>query len=249
VPLFGHDVWWIATRRGMSPESFAFIAEQETPDPLGFRLGAGPTDPTYGLALLKVEPLAASQPCIFLEFAGDGTSRCGIYVDRPITCQTYPMAKLGARVYQRERTLCPTGSWPEDELDVPVWTEKLQRLRYRRDVYVEVVARWNAAVAHVNAADSLPAKAFCQFVLAVYQQIHELEDGVGATALSAIERGWANLAPRSAGLASTGEVAVGRVDEPAWISHLREVRGVIDRFFPGLPPLPFQPLVIESAAG
>ena len=248
MPLFGHDLWGIATRRRVSPEAFAFIAEQETPDALGFRLGSGAEDPTYGLALLKVEPMTATQPCIFLELKEDGSSRCGIYADRPITCQTYPMSKLGNRVYQRETTLCPPGSWSGEDLEDPAWREKLQRLRYCRDVYVEVVARWNAAVSHFQPPEALPARMFCEFVLAVYGEIRRVEDSVGMEGLAAIEREWASVGARGAGSAPTGEVLVGRVEEPAWISHLRAVRGVIDRFFPELPALPFQPLVVEAAA-
>ena len=241
VPIFGHDLWRIATRRGLSPESFAFIAEQESPDALGFRLEAG--GPTHGLALLKQEPMAAAQPCIFLEDAGSGQSRCGIYEDRPITCRSYPMAKLGSRVYQRATTLCPPGSWDEADLAAAHWRETLQRLRRHRDVYVEVVARWNGAVDRWRPAGVLPPKMFCDYVLAVFTKIAAAEEMIGPQRLGELTAEWAEVQPRAT--AGT-EVTVDRSGEPAWIAHLREVRHLIDGFFPDLPPLPFQSLVVEA---
>jgi Fe-S-cluster containining protein len=242
VPLFGHDLWLLSTRRNLAPESFAFVAEQETADPLGFRLTAD--GPTYGLALMKQEPIEASARCLFLEDAEPGRTRCGIYGDRPITCRSYPMSKLGDRLYQRERTLCPPGSWDDTDLLNPEWRETLQRLRRFRDIYVEVVARWNAAIEKWRPPGMLPPKLFTDYLMAVYTKVAELEASIGREALSELEVGWARIRPRPPN--SEGELAVSKTDEPAWIAHLRRVRELIDGFFPELPPLPFQPVLVES---
>jgi hypothetical protein len=154
------------------------------------------------------------------------------------------MSKLAGRVYQRERTLCPPGSWEADDLLPERWIKDLQRLRYRRDVYVEVIARWNAAVQYRGGADPLPPKAFCDYVLAVYQEIAEVEREIGPEGMAALETSWASMERRNES-DSTGELVGSRAEEPGWISHLRRLREVIDRFFPGLPPQPFQPLVVE----
>ena len=241
VPIFGHDLWRIATQRGLPPESFAFIAEQETPDPLGFRLEAD--GPTHGLALLKQEPMAPTQPCIFLEESA-GRFRCEIYDHRPITCRTYPMSKLGDRVYQRPATLCPPESWGPTDLAAAQWRENLQTLRYHRDVYVEVVARWNAAISRWQPAGTLPPKMFCDFVLAVFAEVAALEGSIGPDPLAKSTSEWARV-PSRTNPAARGE-AVDRSDEPGWIGHFRAIRQLIDRFFPELPPLPFQPLVVEA---
>ena len=241
VPIFGHDLWRIVTRRGLPPESFAFVAEPESPDALGFRREAA--GPTHGLALLKVEPMVATQPCIFLEPAASGQTRCAIYEDRPITCRSYPMSKLGDRVYQRAATLCPPESWDETELMAPHWRETLQRLRRERDIYVEVVARWNAAVDHWRPPGSLPPKMFCDYVLAVFGKIVAAEGAIGAERLAGLNAEWAQVQPRTT---ADPEVTVDRSQEPAWIAHFREVRRLVDGFFPDLPPLPFQSLVVEA---
>lgn len=241
VPIFGHDLWRIATRRGLPPESFAFIAEQETPDPLGFRLEAD--GPTHGLALLKVEPMAPTQPCIFLEETGPSQSRCGIYDDRPITCRSYPMAKFGDGVYQRSATLCPPGSWDEADVAAAHWRETLQCLRRHRDIYVEVVARWNAAISRWRPPGMLPPKMFCDYVLAVFGQVAAAEDSIGPERLADLTTQWAQVQPRGG---EGPEVTVDRSREPAWIAHFREIRRLIDGFFPELEPLPFQSLVVEA---
>jgi len=243
VPLFGHDVWQIATRRNLSPESFAFIAEQEEPDALGFRLTA--PGPTYGLALMKIEPITATQPCIFLEGVDQGYTRCGIYADRPITCRSYPMSKLGGRVFQRERTLCPPGSWTDEDTIAPQWVRTLQQLRMRRDIYVEVVARWNAAVERWQPPGMLPPKLFCDYLLLVYGKIAAMEEEIGGESLDRLEAEWARVDPRPSSTAP--EVAAGRDEEPGWISHFRRVRDLIDGFFPELPPLPFQSVLVEAS--
>lgn len=240
VPIFGHDLWRISTQRGLPPESFAFIAEQETPDPLGFRLEADGA--THGLALLKREPMTPTAPCIFLE-EGPNQSRCGIYESRPITCRAYPMSKFGDRVYQRPTTLCPPGSWDEADLAASGWRETLQRLRRYRDIYVEVVARWNAAIERWRPPGMLPPKMFCDYVLAVFGKIAAAEDAIGPDRLSGLTAEWAQVQPRTD---EDPEVTVDRSREPVWIAHFREIRELIDGFFPDLEPLPFQSLVVEA---
>lgn len=244
VPLFGHDLWRIHSQLHLPPESIAFIAEQETPDALGFLLEAG--GPTHGVALLKKEPIVATQPCIFLDDAPNGHTRCGIYANRPVTCQTYPMSKFGPRVYQREATLCPPDSWSDEDTLAPHWRENLQRLRMYRDIYVEVVARWNAAVARWKPPAMLPASVFCDYLLRVYDQIAVAEESLEPDLRRRILLGWAQVDRIDDSRVDDREVTVARAHEPPWIAHFRRVRDVIDSFFPDLVPLPFQNILVES---
>jgi hypothetical protein len=151
-------------------------------------------------------------------------------------------------VYQRDGTLCPPGAWDGEDLAASHWSEDLQRLRYRRDVYVEVVARWNAALAAAQPTAPAPVTAYCRFVLGAYQAIAALEEEVGGDAMAWIESGWARLPPRGP-LEQAREVSAPRESEPAWLTHLRGVRAIIDRFFPEVPPQPFQRLVVEPEDG
>ena len=240
VPLFGHDFWRIHTHQHLAPEKFAFIAEQETPDALGFFLASG--GPTFGLALMKIEPLTATQPCVFLEPTPDGQTRCSIYHDRPITCRAYPMSKFGAKVFQREATLCPPDSWSDEDILAPHWRENLQLLRVYRDIYVEVVARWNGAIEKWPPPEPLPASVFCDFLLKVYDEIARVEDGLQPDRWREILLGWARVERQEDD--PGGDVP--RAQEPLWLAHFRRTRDLIDRFFPDLAPLPFQRILVES---
>jgi len=58
--------------------------------------------PAYGLALDKKNALEANQPCVFLDESDDGTSRCGVYDDRPIASDTIVASSI--RFDSRDRT-------------------------------------------------------------------------------------------------------------------------------------------------
>jgi Fe-S-cluster containining protein len=235
VPLFGHDLFRLVTRRNLDPRRVVFFCEQETPDSVGFRLSAD--GPTYALALTKKNRLEAHEPCTLLVEQEDGHSRCGVYGDRPITCQIYPMSHTPAGVSLSATALCPPDAWGPDETSNPHWMAGFRRLARYRDTYAEVINRWNAWV-DSNAHEPRPSDHFVAYVLQVYARIDRLDSEVGAEALSEIERAWATL--------PAGSPVIGSRDsEPAWVTYLRRARSVIDEFFPTLPPLPFSRIIID----
>jgi len=240
VPVFGHDVYRLVKQRGLDPRSFLFIAEQETRDPVGFLLNAD--GPAYGLALDKKNALEANQPCVFLDESDDGTSRCGVYDDRPIACATYPMARATGGVAFMPAALCPSDAWTDDEPANEHWAASLRRLARYRDTYVEVVRRWNAWISS-TLTYTPPAEHFVAYVLQTYDRLAKLDAELPRDELVAIEHAWGTLdhsTPR--------EGAVG--EEPRWMTYFRRTRGVIDEFFPGVPPLPFARLsvVVDQAS-
>jgi Fe-S-cluster containining protein len=211
------------------------MCEQETPDRVGFRLQAEGI--TYGLALDKKDKLEATQPCTFLVENGDGTSRCGVYEDRPIACVTYPMSRMWDRIAVLPSALCPPDAWAPDEPLNPHWTDGLRRLSRYRDTYVEVVNRWNAWVA-AHPQTIRPPEHFIAYVLQTYERLADLDRGMPNDAIARIEQSWASLPPDSPTDAS-------REREPDWIAYLRKVRAVIDEFFPEVAPLPFARIALE----
>lgn len=236
MPVFGHDLYRLVTRRHLDPRTFIFMCEQEQADRVGFRLQADGV--TYGLALDKKEKLEASQPCTFLLEDSDGTSRCGVYDDRPIACVTYPMSRLAGRIALPPSALCPPDAWAPEEVATPHWEAGLRRLARYRDTYVEVVNRWNAWVAaHVESIQ--PPEHFVAYVLQAYDRLDMLDREVGDVALADIERTWAMLP-------AGGPMRGSREAEPSWITYLRRVRTAIDAFFPEIPPLPFARITIEA---
>ena len=235
MPVFGHDLFRLVTRRNLDPRRVVFFCEQETPDRVGFRLSAD--GPTYALALTKKNRLEVTEPCTLLVENEDGRSRCGVYDDRPISCQTYPMSHTPTGVSLSATALCPPDAWAPDETSNPHWMDGFRRLSRYRDTYVEVINRWNAWV-DINADEPRPSEHFVAYVLQVYARIDRLDTEVGSEALSAIERAWATL--------PAGSPVIGSRDsEPAWVAYLRRARSVIDEFFPTLPPLPFSRIIID----
>ena len=241
VPVFGHDVYHLVKRRGLDPRSFLFICEQEATDPVGFLLEA--EGPTYGLALDKKNALEVNQPCVFLVENADGTSRCGVYEDRPIACMTYPMARATDGVSFLPNALCPPGAWTPAEPGNEHWALSLRRLARYRDTYVEVVRRWNAWIASTPRR-SPPAEHFVAYVLQTFDRLATLDAEIGGRELEAIERLWGTVgrdAPREGALEQ----------EPSWMTYFRRARATIDEFFPGVPALPFARLsvVIDQTPG
>ena len=235
VPVFGHDLYRLVTRRNLDPRGFTFFCEQEEPDRVGFRLQAGGT--TYGLALGKKNKLEVTQPCTFLIEHGDGTSRCGVYEDRPVACQVYPMSRTKGGISLLPAALCPPDAWGPDEGANPHWADGLHRVSRYRDTYVEVVNRWNAWIDSL-AGEPRPPKHFVAYVLQLYDRLARLDSELGHDVIAEVERTWASLPAGS-------PVEASRDAEPVWVSYFRRVRGVIDEYFPGIPALPFARITIE----
>ena len=239
VPVFGHDLYRLVKKRGLDPRAFVFICEQEQPDAIGFRLSGD--GPAYGLALDKKYKLEVNQPCIFLVEHDDGTSHCDVYEDRPIACVTYPMVRAADRIALMPAALCPPDAWEVGEPANDHWALGLRRLARYRDIYVEVVNRWNGWVASTpNRAR--PSEHFVAYVLQVYDRLAALDADVGDDGIRRIERTWASLAPNAPNTAS-------RSGEPEWIAYLRSARAVIDQFFPELAPLPFARISLAPGPG
>jgi len=235
VPVFGHDLYRLVINRQLDPRSFVFFCEQEEPDRVGFRLVAGGT--MYGLALTKKNKLEATEPCTFLIEHADGTSRCGVYEDRPIACRTYPMSREPTGVALMPLALCPPDVWAPDEYAKPHWAEGLHRVGRYRHTYVEAVNRWNAWV-DAGAGTARPPEHFVAYVLQVFKRLTALDEELGPDALAEVERTWASLPAGS-------PVEGSRDTEPGWVSYLRRARAVIDEYFPDLPPLPFTRITIQ----
>lgn len=229
VPVCGHDVWRICRGQHLSPEQFLIPCPQEQPEGDGFRLER--EGKTYALALDKQGRLVKTQPCVFLVDLPGGGGKCGIYADRPIVCQTYPMSLMQGVVFERTKTQCPPGSWSPHAPKDPVWRTRLQRLHLRYDVYAEVVARWNARVELDTTGAVLTFFEYFGYVLNVYDRLTALDSILGEDTVSAVEASWPGI-PRP------DDPAELPLREPGpWLSYFKEVRRLLDQVFPRVPPL------------
>jgi Fe-S-cluster containining protein len=185
VPVDGQDVWTFMTRLHLQPEQFLIVCRQMAPSPGGFRLQRGGA--TYALALDKQGHFAADQPCVFLAYSPDGTSRCSVYADRPAVCRTYPMTLLEGRIAPRAASLCPPGAWSDDEPQRPAWSAALRRLRIQHETYAEVATRWNAMVDEAPPAVRILPPAYLKYLLTVYDRLGAVQPEPADTGLSELE--------------------------------------------------------------
>jgi Fe-S-cluster containining protein len=258
VPVCGYDVWLICTRQRLSPAQFLVAAQRDPAGFDGFRLEQG--GPHYGLMLDKRGRLHPKQPCVFLVRLADGNDRCGVYAERPVVCQSYPMSLLKGVVTQRGDTLCPPGAWPAPAVQRPAWRHALQRMRMHFDVYYEVVARWNARVAAGPGA-GLGLGQYYSYLINVYDRLAALDATVGQEQLVRIRDTWgvvpapadtseASGAPQASdaasGESSGDSAAAAEVSVPGdaypWLAYLSCARQIVDGFFPEVAPLPVAPL-------
>ena len=231
VPLFGYDVWLIATRQRLSPESFCLIYPEKEARPESFHLEADGQD--YSLALDKKGRFALKKSCIFLMELPGENARCGVYDHRPVVCRSYPMSMWSRVVAQRRETLCPPDAWPLKEVTHPRWAVALRRLCLDLDVYGEVVTRWNARVA-TRPGFSFALPEFFSYLLNVYDRLATLDESLGPERMAEVESTWPTF-PRPA------------LDDPAklqelaeqgvpWARYLIHARLAIDSFYPTIPP-------------
>jgi Fe-S-cluster containining protein len=232
VTLLGEDVWRLSRRLRLAPEQFVLAHPQPQPSNDGFLLQAG--GPVLGLALDKQGRFRDTAACVFLLELGGGQSRCGVYPDRPVVCQGYPMSFLAGRVGQRTDALCPPDSWPAEMLPLGAWRTALQRLRMAWDVYAEVVARWNARVSGARPEREFGFSEFLAYVMNVYDRLDRLSRELGVLEEGRIRDEWPNL-PRP----EWGEDDLRQLRESAWWRYFERARAIIDRFYRQVPPLPY----------
>lgn len=232
VNVCGYDIWRISTQQRLGPQQFLI------PHPLaahgcdGFYLDH--ESPPLGLALDKRRPFRKDSPCVFLLELGGANARCGIYADRPMACQTYPMSRWSRTVLQRREALCPPDAWSPAQVQHPDWRARLQRQRMHYDLYSEVVARWNARVAAAPESRRFSLTEYLSFLMNVYDRLAALTAEHGEAAMTAVETSWPDVPRFENGIPVPGDAG----SDLPWLVYLLAARQVIDRFYPELPPQP-----------
>jgi len=234
VPVTGYDVWRISTSQRLAPESYLIAGHQSEENSEGFLLD--PDGRPFFLALDKKGRFHRYQPCIFLLSLAGGQYRCGIYSHRPTACRVYPMAIDKGGVRLSTHALCPPNSWSQREIERPTWLKAIKRIYIESDLYTEVVARWNARVAH-SPGQSFTLSEYLSYLMNAHDRLVRLEEEVGEERMTRVEATWPTP-PRVAG--NLDEMVMCRGDLP-WLDFLVRARAEIDRFYPEIPP---QPIII-----
>lgn len=178
VPITGNDLWRIIQGQHLAPALFVKYEVERSPSDTGFLLRA--TGPTHALFLRHSTARRNERQCVFLMHLRDGVRRCGIYADRPLACQTYPMQWHEARVIVRSDAECPRGSWATLEREQPLWGHRLQQQDATWQQYSEVVSYWNTMVRTSDPQAGFALDDFLAYLVNAYDLIMNLpEDQIG----------------------------------------------------------------------
>ncbi len=187
VPIAGYDVWRIVTGQRLAPELFVEAIPEDQPSANGFRLRA--TGTSYTLALRHQFVRRGVRPCVFLVKLRDGYQRCGIYNQRPMVCQAYPMQLTADSIAPRSDMLCPPRSWDVGVMDVARWRKQLIEMEIAWALYERVVRCWNETFQHEAAQNERSLASYFTYLVTVYDQL-ELLRAIPDDDLYAIVDAW-----------------------------------------------------------
>lgn len=172
VPVIGYDVWRIVQSERLAPVLFVQCDPEDVPTETGFLLRA--SGPTCGLSLRHTPARRNERPCVFLIHLRDGVYRCGVYANRPLVCQTYPMRLDEKKLFVRSDALCPPGSWANLERGQAAWRERLQQRQVEWQRYSEVVKLWNTMLLADNPQAEFVLDDYLAYLVNAYDLINSL---------------------------------------------------------------------------
>jgi len=163
VHVSGRDAVTIARAQHIGLESFIDIVSEDATSGRGFVLETG--GDAFALTLRR----RADGACSFLVALTDGSQRCGIYPQRPLTCAVFPLRLFHGSVAIREDVICEPSGKRITDVDLPAGRAMLIRASFEWSVYAHVVAAWNSALAqHTGRVNE---SAFFDYVNAAYDAI------------------------------------------------------------------------------
>lgn len=196
VPITGYDLWRIVQGQQLAPALFVQCAPEDVPTDTGFLLHV--PGPTYGLSLRHSPGWRNGQPCVFLMHLRDGVYRCGIYADRPLVCQTYPMRLNEHSIFVRGDALCPPGSWANLERGQAPWRERLLQQQAEWQRYGKVVNIWNTMVHATKPQEGFVLDDYLAYLVNAYDLINRLPVAELAARLASLAQSYAHSGEYSA---------------------------------------------------
>lgn len=189
VPVIGYDVWRIVQGQQLAPVLFVKCDLEDVPTNTGFLLQV--PGPTYGLSLRHAPARHDEHPCVFLIHLREGVYRCGIYTNRPLVCQTYPIRMHEQHLFVRSDALCPPGSWANLEHGQAPWRERLQQRQAEWQRYGEVVKYWNTMVRASNTSSGFDLDQYLAYLVNAYDLINRLPTAELAAQLTILAQRYA----------------------------------------------------------
>ena len=196
VPVTGYDVWRIVQSQRLAPALFVQCDPEDIPTDAGFLLRV--PGPTFRLFLQHTPARRNERPCVFLLHLRDGAYRCGIYADRPLVCQTYPMRLNEKGLFVRSDALCPPGSWANLERGQAAWRERLQQWQTESQRYGEVVRFWNTMVRASSSQAELLLDEYLAYLIKAYDLINSVPEAEVSARLALLAQSYAQSSKTSA---------------------------------------------------
>ncbi len=161
----GGDIWRIATRLHVPPESFlrSIPAEPDADD--GVLLA--PTSQPVHLALARRATKGRQAACVFLMHIREEVARCGLGELRPLPCQAFPGRDACGTLRIREDHGCTCRSWNLAELDRPAVAALLAQEAAERARDRQLIHLWNEQVKSDEGSKYSLAD-FCGYLLYAY---------------------------------------------------------------------------------
>lgn len=156
------DLWRISRAFEMPPWEFTYYTDAPAGGDGAFALGSD--ERRYQMILAKQrDGPGATGPCAFLLRLPDGHAQCGLGVNRPTTCHTFPAALAGGVVCVGEHDGCTCRVWSEASLDEDEERPRLLQLERERHEHARMVGEWNQAVERDPCDRAYPE--FCDFLM------------------------------------------------------------------------------------
>jgi len=140
----GDEIVGLAGTLELEPDALVMPLPSETAPPTAYRLRA--EGPAYRLALVRTRFADEAPTCGFLLRMHDGAARCGLGVNRPRACKTFPLRYADEQLWIDARG-CTCGPWTPADLDESATLLEMQAGATAFARYRELVARWNASLA------------------------------------------------------------------------------------------------------
>jgi Fe-S-cluster containining protein len=162
VHISGRDAVTIARAQALAIEQFVEIVRQPSPAVDSFALDD--ESDVYALALRR----RPDGSCGLLIDLLDGSGRCGVYAQRPLTCAVFPLRLHHGSIDIRDDVICEPSGRRITTVDLSAARKLLVSTAYEWNVYGRIVERWNAARAG-NGVTS--AAAYFSFITRAYDRI------------------------------------------------------------------------------
>jgi Fe-S-cluster containining protein len=188
VHLSGRDAVTIARAQALAIEQFVDIVLQSSPAVDGFALDD--ESDVYALALRR----RPDGSCGLLIDLLDGSGRCGVYAQRPLTCAIFPLQLHHGSIDIRDDVICEPSGRRITTVDISAARTLLVRSAYEWHVYGRIVERWNAARAGSGAT---PATKYFGFISRAYNRIDAALAEHAETTTLAVDH-WVDAIPDAA---------------------------------------------------